>query len=740
MAHSKIFCYNQSMNTLERYNQLKQELSFHLYRYHVLDAPVISDAEYDQMLVELRQIEAEHPDWITPDSPTRRAGAAVSEKFEKVRHPRPILSLANAFGAEDARAWYERICKLDDRVEQAQFTVEPKIDGLSVVLRYSNGVFVQGATRGDGEIGEDITVNLSTVKTIPLRIPITVPETYIQPLLFGELSPPPSQKATERSPISQSTHIIQPPSHFVVRGEVYITNRKFDALNKQLEEVGEKIYLNPRNTAAGSLRQLDPKITAKRPLTILVYQVVDWNDPSPSYKIPTSQWELLEWLKALGFPVTDVAQRFDTIDKAIAYTETWEKGRDQLGYEADGMVIKLDDLSMAAELGFVGKDPRGAIAFKFPAREVTTKLLDIRVTVGRTGVLIPNAVLEAVEIGGVVVERATLHNFDYIAEKDIRRGDRVLIKRSGEVIPYVIGPVVDARTGVEQSYQPPNVCPACGQPVEHFEGEVAWYCVNAACPAQLVRNVEHFVSRGAMDIDGLGVEFVKILIDKGLVHDVADLYKLTRNDLSMINEELTRKRREKKPPKQIKIKKPTDEPEKRPDKLLSAINESRNRSLSHLIIGLGIHGIGEVTAADLAKAYPSLDLLLVAKKDDLQAISGIGPNTADSVVDWVSRPANQKVLEKLQQFGVWPKGEIVLERKTVLNGLTFVITGTLPSFSRNEAKMFIEEYGGKVTDSISKGTSYLVCGEEPGSKFQKAKSLGIPILDEDGLKKLATGE
>ena len=446
-----------------RYEELKQQIHFHNYRYHVLDDPVISDLEYDRLLVELRQIEAAHPDWVTPDSPTQRAGAVVSDKFEKVRHPHPILSLANAFGAEDARAWYERVRKLDDRVERACFVVEPKIDGLSVVLHYRDGVFVQGATRGDGEIGEDISANLRTVKAIPLRIPV---ESGNRP----------------------STFDFRPPSYLVVRGEIFIPTQEFDKLNRKLEEAGEKTYLNPRNTAAGSLRQLDPSITATRPLTLLVYQIVEWqNSPQTPQapqapQEPQSQWDLLQYLKSLGFPVTDAARRFDNIEAAIAYTQTWDKRRDELPYEADGMVIKIDDLRLAAELGFVGKDPRGAIAFKFPAREVTTQLLGIEVEVGRTGVLTPRASLEPVEINGVIVKNATLHNFDYIAEKDIRVGDRVLVKRAGEVIPYVIGPVVDLRSGAEKPYLPPATCPACGQPVEHLEGEVAWYCVNAACP------------------------------------------------------------------------------------------------------------------------------------------------------------------------------------------------------------------------------------------------------------------
>ena len=667
---------------LTRYEELKAQVNFHNYRYHVLDAPVISDLEYDRLLNELKKIEADHSDWITPDSPTQRAGAKPSEKFEKVRHPAPILSLANAFGADDAKAWLERVKKLDDRVEKAKFVVEPKIDGLSVVLHYRNGMFVQGATRGDGEVGEDITSNLRTIKAIPLRIPVE------------------DQKSK-----------LKVPSYLVVRGEAFIPIKDFEALNKRLEEAGEKTYLNPRNTAAGSLRQLDPVLTASRPITLLVYQIVY----AEGGDVPTSQWEILEYLKSLGFPVTDISKRFNTLEPAIAYTETFDKGRDTLPYEADGMVIKIDDLSLAADLGFVGKDPRGAIAFKFPAREVTTTLLGIDVEVGRTGVLTPRAQLEAVEIGGVVVRNATLHNFDYIEEKDIRIGDRVLVKRAGEVIPYVIGPVVDARSGKEKKYKPPLKCPACGQDVEHIEGEVAWYCVNAACPAQLVRNVEHFVSRGAMDIVGLGIKIVEQLIEAGLVKDVADLFTLKKKDLLELE----------------------GFAEKKAENLLGSIEQAKGQSLNRLIAALGIHGVGEVMAGDLARTYGNLSALSKTTADELQQIEGVGPNIAESIVDWFARPANQKLLKKLKAAGVDPQMEKDEKKEGAFTGLTFVVTGTLPNFSRDDAKEFIENNGGKVTDSVSKKTSYLVLGENPGSKFDKAKSLGVKVIDEAELKKLA---
>jgi len=410
--------------------QLRKEINFHNYRYHVLDAPLISDYEYDQMLQKLRSLEAIHPEWITPDSPTQRAGASALDRFVKVNHPAPILSLANAFTAEDVRAWYERILRLDDRVTKSRFVLEPKIDGLTVVLHYEKGIFVLGATRGDGEIGEDITANLRTVRTVPLRIPV-------------------------------HDQGVSAPERLVVRAEAFIMIKDFEALNRSLEEAGEKTYLNPRNTAAGSLRQLDPSLTAERPLTILAYAIVDSSSP-----IPATQWELLEYLRKLGFPVTDLAERVGSIDEVVARIPEWNEKRDHIPFEVDGVVIKLDELDVAEDLGVAGKDPRGAIALKYPAREVSTLLHEIRVNVGRTGVLAPYAVLEPVEIGGVVVKQATLHNFDFIAEKDIREGDRVMIKRAGDVIPYVIGPIKELRKGNEKPYVPPSKCPsvwsACG--------------------------------------------------------------------------------------------------------------------------------------------------------------------------------------------------------------------------------------------------------------------------------------
>lgn len=659
---------------------LRQEIQYHNYRYHVLDDPVISDAEYDQLMIELRQIEASHPEWITPDSPSQRTGAPPADRFVKIIHPAPVLSLGNAFDAEGVRAWYERILRVDDRVANANFVVEPKLDGLTVILHYQDGFFVQGATRGNGEIGEDITANLRTIRALPLRIPV------------------------------QSSDI-RSPRNLVVRGEVFILLKEFEKLNQRLEEAGEKTYLNPRNTAAGSLRQLDQNLTASRPLTLLTYDIVDSADP-----LPGSHMEIVEFLKVMGFPVVE-ATRYSSIESAIIAGLEWVERRRTLPYEADGVVIKVDNLALAADLGVVGKDPRSAIALKFPAQEVSTRLLEIGVNVGRTGVLTPYAILEPVEIGGVIVKQATLHNFDYIAEKDIRPGDRVMVKRAGDVIPYVIGPVLAIRQDDLQPYTPPRFCPACGEQVEHFPGEVAWYCVNVACPAQLIRNLEHFVSRGAMDIVGLGIKIVEQLVGAGLVRDVADLYALKREDLLGLEGFAGKKA----------------------NNLLESIEVSKGRSLARLITALGIRGVGEVGAVDLARHFTNLYALSQASIEELQTIEGIGPNIAQGIVDWFASPTNKKVLEKLHLAGIWPQAESRRESTIpqTFMGLSFVITGTLPSMTREEAKAYIEARGGKVTDSVSKKTSYLLLGSEPGSKYEKARTLGIQIIDESELLRMA---
>ncbi len=672
-----------NMNLQARVLELRNEINFHNYRYHVLDDPVISDSEYDQLLNELKRIENENPELITTDSPTQRVGSILSEGFKKIQHPAPILSLGNAFGGDEVLAWYERLVRLDERVKNAKFVVEPKIDGLSVVLHYNNGLFNQGATRGNGVIGEEITHNLRTIHSLPLRIPVKPEE-------------------------------IEIPEYLVVRGEVFIYKNDFVKLNNKLEEKGEKVYLNPRNTAAGSLRQKDPGLTASRPLNLLVYSIVTFVG-----RAPDTQWEQLNFLRLLGFPVTEYATLQKSIEDAIKECESWIEKRKELEFQVDGMVIKINDLKLSSDLGFVGKDPRGAVAFKFPSEEVTTKLLDIKINVGRTGVLTPYAILEPVNIGGVIVKQATLHNFDFILDKDIRIGDKVLVKRAGEVIPYIIGPVKGARNGSETEFSLPNVCPICSEPVENIPGEVAWYCMNAACPEQLIRNVEHFVSRGAMDIVGLGGRTVELLVSGKLIRDVADIYRLNHKDL--INLE--------------------GFAEKKVENLLEAINLSRHNPLNRLIIGLGIRGVGEVSANELGGKFSDLEELTNAKKEDIEAIEGFGPNTAQAIVDWFSIPANLKILEKFKHEGVWPTSEKSSAENEFqsLSGLTFVITGSLEGLSRNEAKEYIQSKGGKVTGTVSKKTDYVLVGENPGTKLEIAQSLGINIIDVNSLKTLVEG-
>jgi DNA ligase (NAD+) len=666
----------------QRLTELREQINFHNYRYHVLDDPVISDAEYDRLLNELKQIEAEHPDWITPDSPTQRVGGQVSERFAKVPHPAPILSLANAFNGADVRDWYARISKLLPAGRKVQFTVEPKIDGLTVVLHYHNGVFVQGATRGDGNIGEDITPNLRTVRAVPLKIPI-------------------ESKATRK------VHI---PASIVVRGEAFIELQAFEEMNAQIEQEGGKTFANPRNAAAGFLRQLDSRTTAKRPISLLCYQIVATDGDTPR-----SQMELLGYLNAIGFPITDIAKRFDSLDKAIAYAESWNEKRDTLAFEADGVVIKIDDLDLQQELGIVGKDPRGAIALKFPAREATTILLDVGVNIGRTGIMAPYAMLEPVIVGGVTIERATLHNYDDIARKDIRIGDRVTVKRSGDVIPYVSGPVASVRTGKEKVIAPPKKCPFCDTPTIRREGEVAIYCPNRDCPGQLDRAVQFFVSKGAMDIDGLGDKIASQLIEAGLIEDVADIYAITRDQLLELE----------------------GFAEKKADKLLTSIEASKSRPLDRLIAALGIPHVGSVAAEALAAQFGSLDAFMQADAEALTQIEGIGPTIAASIVEWTQRKDHVELVARLKKAGLTTRAEraAIEQSGGQLAGKIFVITGTL-SKPRDEIAAAIKSAGGKVTDSVSKKTDYVVAGEAAGSKLAKAQQLGITILDEAALNRL----
>jgi DNA ligase (NAD+) len=666
-----------------RYQYLKEQLNQYGYEYYVLNKPTVSDAEYDRLYRQLIEIETAHPEWVTPDSPSQRTGAEVLSNFKKVAHPKPILSLASVTDTEGVRAWYARIAKLDGRVLSTDFVVEPKIDGLTIVLHYQDGTLARAVTRGNGEIGEDITANVRTIRSVPLRL-------------------------------KNDNQGVSTPAELVVRGEAFITLSDFENLNRQMEAAGIKTYQNPRNTAAGSLRQLDSNLTAARPLTWYCYAVVVCSE-----ELPQTQWEQLQLLRVWGFPVSDLSFYAADIDEVIEICEERLDRRDELDFEADGQVIKINDLTLSDSLGVVGKDPRGALALKYPAREEITTLLDIRTNVGRTGVITPYAVLKPVEVGGVTVERATLHNFDFIEQKDIRIGDRVVIKRAGDVIPYIVGPIIEARTGEEQVYEIPEVCPSCGSPVEHIEGEVAVYCVNTNCPAQLVRNLEHFVSQGAMNIEGLGIKIAAQLAEVGMVNDLADLYQLDRDKLLALD----------------------GFGEKKVDNLLNAIEASKERPLARLINGLGIRGVGEVMANDLARHFCSIDALSQASRDELEALPGVGPNIAQSILDWFSTPRNQQLIEKMRELGLplameeAPKEESVPQ---ALTGLTFVITGTLPKRSRSEMQAFLEEHGGKVTGSVSKNTDFLVVGESAGSKLDKAKALGVGIVSEEDIDRMVT--
>ncbi|MBN1248058.1 MAG: NAD-dependent DNA ligase LigA [Anaerolineae bacterium] len=664
----------------QRAAELRDLITFHEYRYHVLDSPLISDGQFDALVDELREIEQAHPDLITPDSPTQRVGGKPAEGFEKVEHPAPILSLDKATSREELFAWHARISRLmPEDAPPISYVVEPKFDGLTVVLHYREGRLVLGATRGDGRVGEDITPNLRTIPTIPLRIP-TTPD----------------------GPV--------PPPYLVVRGEVLILLEDFTALNDRLLENNEPAFANPRNAAAGSLRQLDPQITASRPLRLYAYSIVVADGA-----VPTTQWETLALLEALGFPHPREIEAFDSLEAVADYCESMVDRRDQLPYEADGLVIKINQLDVQEALGTVGGRPRGAVAYKFPAQEAITTMLDVEFSVGRTGIITPAAILEPVPIAGVTVSRASLHNFDAVAERDIRVGDRVVVKRAGDVIPYVTGPLVEARSGDEKPIEPPTVCPSCGEPVVHAEGEIAYSCINASCPAQLVQKLTYFAS--VMDIEGIGERTAQQLVDEGLIHDPVDVYDLKKADL-------------------VDLEGFAD---KKADNLLAAIEASKKRSFAQVLTALGIRGVGSTVAVLLTTHLPSLAALQSATQEEIAAIEGLGPITAENILTWFSRPRHQEILRKLDRAGL----NLVAETREPaelgeqpLAGLNFVITGTL-SRPRNEISDWITSLGGKVTASVSTKTDYLVVGEDAGgSKYNKAQALGTPMLSEEALMQL----
>ncbi len=658
-----------------RSEELRSQLNYHNYRYHVLDSPEIADAEYDQLMNELKAIEAKYPELITPDSPTQRVGGAPLAAFGVVEHRYPMLSLSNCFTEEELRAWHKRA---SDRLGRDDFDLvsEPKIDGLAVALVYEDGKFAQGATRGDGTRGENITANLRTLKTVPLS-------------LKGEV-----------------------PPRLEVRGEVYMTKSGFEQMNGERAERGEALYANPRNSAAGSVRQLDPRITAARPLSIFIYQL-GWVEGTA----PTKQHEVLTWLGDMGFRTNPEFRWHDDLGEAHSRIKWWDETREQLDYDIDGVVLKIDDTRNWERLGAVGREPRWATAFKFPPQQRTTKLLSIMVNVGRTGALNPFAELEPVIIGGARVKMATLHNENDIRRKDIRIGDTVIVQRAGEVIPQVVAPVVSLRTGSEKEFSMPATCPSCGTAVARDPDQAVVYCPNTQCPAQQIRLLEHFASRGAMDIEGMGERMAWVLFKEGLVKDVAGVYTLTVDQLAALERMGS----------------------KSAQKLVDGIEKSKERPLTNVLFALGIRHVGYETARLLAEHVRSLDGLLEVTAESLQEVEGIGPVVAASIAEWVGRDANRDIVRRLQEYGVRPAMVEQPKEGDQLEGLTMVVTGRLETISRNEAEDRIRALGGKVGSGVTKGTDYLVVGAEAGTKLAKAQQLGVKTIDEDQFRALLEG-
>ncbi|HLB28799.1 MAG TPA: NAD-dependent DNA ligase LigA [Dehalococcoidia bacterium] len=651
----------------QRAEELRSLIRYHDYLYYSLDQPEISDAEYDDLMRELRALEERFPQLVTPDSPTQRVAGQPVQAFGIVEHRAPMLSLANAFNAQELLAWHKRTGNLLGGQEFAM-VCELKIDGLAVALVYEDGHLLRGATRGDGLRGEEITQNLRTIRSIPVAL---------------------------RN---------QAPRRFEVRGEVYIPKDAFERLNEELADKGERLFANPRNAAAGSVRQKDPRITARRPLEIWVYGLGWVEDGAP----PT-HWQTLHWLREMGFRVNPHITRLEDPQEVIDYWEQWVGRRHELEYEVDGMVIKVDSFAQQRQLGVVGRDPRWAIAYKFPPTQATTKLLHVYVNVGRTGTLNPYAVLEPVRIGGVTIKLATLHNFDDIRRKDIREGDTVIVQRAGEVIPQVVGPVVSKRTGQERAVEPPERCPSCDTLVVRPENEVMYYCPNKACPAQAVRWLTHFVSRGAMDIEGLGEQWCQALLEAGLVEDPADLYYLKKEQLLHLDRM----------------------GDKLADKILKTIAASKERPLGRVIFALGIRHVGSELADLLATHFGRLEALAQVSLEELEAIPAIGPRIAESAYEFFRDEHNREIVRKLEQAGVRTTAPAPAAREGPLAGLTFVITGSLDAFPRHEAEERVRRLGGSASGSVSRTTDYVVVGKEPGSKLQRAQELGVKLLTEE---------
>lgn len=655
---------------IEKLRQRIRELDYH---YHVLDQPLVPDSEYDQLMNQLEKIEAEYPQLITSDSPTQRVGGMPLSQFSSVQHQVPLLSLANVFGEKDLADWHRRVTSVVG--QQVEYVVEPKIDGLSIALTYTDGVYTVGATRGDGQVGEDITQNLKTIQNLPLRLKQSIPQ-------------------------------------LIVRGEAYLPKKEFARINEEREEQDQQLFANPRNAAAGSLRQLDPQVAASRKLKVFVYGLL-----SAQGMTVDSHEDSLVKLAELGLPVNRERKVCTTVQEVAAYCAQWTEKRHDLPYEIDGMVIKVNSLIQQEQLGYTAKSPRWAVAFKFPAGQAETTVEDIFVRVGRTGVLTPTAILTPVQLAGTTVSRATLHNQDIIDQKDIRIGDRVIVQKAGDIIPEVVRVLTEKRTGNEKKYQLPQKCPECGSLVAREQGEAAYRCTGAICPAQAREAIIHYVSRNAMDVEGLGPQVVTQLLEAKVISDVADLYELTTEKLIGL---------ERMGQKSI-------------ENLLKAIADSKHRTLGQLIFALGIRHVGAGAAKTLATHFGSMEKLQIANQEQIQAIPEMGPKIASSMVQFFANEQNIQLIQRLAANGVnmTEEAKVYSEEQAIFSGKTFVLTGTLPNMTRKEASDLIEAGGGIVANSVSKNTTYLVAGEKAGSKLDKAKQLGVTVISEEELINLS---
>lgn len=648
-------------NIVDRIEYLRKTLEYHSRKYYVEDSPEISDYEYDMLFRELEKLEAEYPEYKTENSPTQRVGGQALDKFEKVKHDVPMGSLTDVFSFEELRSFY-------NKNGRCEYSVEPKIDGLSVSLVYDNGQLIRGATRGDGLVGENVTSNIKTIKSIPLTIDYK--------------------------------------GHLEVRGEVFMPREAFNKINEERSE--KEQFANPRNAAAGSLRQLDSKITAKRMLDIFVFNVQKCDKEFSKHS------ESLDFLKGLGFKVLPFAIVTDKIEDIEAQIENIGSMRDSLSFDIDGAVIKADVLSVRDELGEVGGRPKWAVAYKYPPEEKETKLLDIVIQVGRTGVLTPNAVLEPVKVAGSTVSRATLHNLNYIREKDIRIGDTIVIHKAGDIIPEVDRVVLAKRTDDVKIYDMPEKCPSCNEPVFHEENEADHRCTNADCPAQLLRTIEHFASKGAMNIDGMGPQIISLFYENGMLNSISDIYTLEKEKIASLERM----------------------GEKSADNLIQSIENSKNAGLDRVLYALGIRQVGEVAATALAKKYRDIDVFFNLTQDELTQLDDIGEVSADYIVNFFAHDKTRELIEKLKLCGVKMTYEAEEQKGDIFNGATFVLTGKLPTMTRDEAGALIESYGGKISSSVSKKTDYVLAGDDAGSKLTKAQALGVKIIDEQELKNM----